>query len=123
MLQLPGVGPVLAARIIGRVGSLDRFPSDNRFASCCGTAPIEISSGDVTRHCLSCAVDRQLNHALHLIALSQVRCHAQHRIYCQRKRATGKGHCEAMRYLQRRLATVICRHLTTDQHAATPAAA
>ncbi|MGH3604096.1 MAG: IS110 family transposase, partial [Pseudonocardiaceae bacterium] len=123
LLQLPGVGPVLAARIIGRVGSLDRFPSANHFASYCGTAPIEVSSGDVTRHRLSRAGDRQLNHALHLIALSQVRCHAPARAYYQRKRAAGKGHREAMRCLKRRLATVIFRHLTADQHAATPTAA
>jgi len=123
LLRLPGVGPILAARIIGRVGSLDRFPSANHFASYCGTAPIEVSSGDVTRHRLSRAGDRQLNHALHLIALSQVRCHAPARDYYQRKRAAGKGHREAMRCLKRRLATVIYRHLTADQRAATPTAA
>jgi transposase len=81
LLQLPGVGPILTARIIGRIGSLDRFPSANHFASYCGTAPIEVSSGDVTRHRLSRAGDRQLNHALHLIALSQIRCHAPARTY------------------------------------------
>ncbi|UJW28757.1 transposase [Saccharothrix sp. AJ9571] len=123
MLQLPGVGPILAAHIIGRVGSLDRFPSASHFTSYCGTAPIEVSSGDVTRHRLSRAGDRQLNHALHLIALSQVRCHAPARAYHQRKRSAGKGHREAMRCLKRRLATVIFRQFTADQRAGTPAAA
>ncbi|QRP42935.1 IS110 family transposase [Amycolatopsis sp. FDAARGOS 1241] len=123
LLQLPGVGPILTARIIGRVGSLDRFPSANHFASYCGTAPIEVSSGDVRRHRLSRCGDRQLNHAVHLIALSQVRCHAPARTYYQRKRADGKGHREAMRCLKRRLASVIYRYLTADQRAATPAAA
>ncbi|WP_103349810.1 IS110 family transposase [Amycolatopsis sp. CA-128772] len=122
LLQLPGVGPILAARIIGRVGSLDRFPSANHFASYCGTAPIEVSSGDVTRHRLSRAGDRQLNHAVHLIALSQVRCHPPARTYYQRRRAAGKGHREAMRCLKRRLAAVIYRHLTADQRGPTPTA-
>jgi transposase len=123
LLRLPGVGPILAARIIGRVGSLDRFPSANHFASYCGTAPIEVSSGDVTRHRLSRAGDRQLNHALHLIALSQVRCYPPARDYYQRKRSAGKGHREAMRCLKRRLANVIYRHLAADQPAQTPAPA
>ncbi|MET9019217.1 IS110 family transposase [Actinopolymorpha sp. NPDC004070] len=115
LLNVPGVGPILAARIIGRVGSLARFPSADHFASYCGTAPIEVSSGDVTRHRLSRAGDRQLNHALHLIALSQIRSHQPARTYYQRKRAAGKGHREALRCLKRRLATVIYRHLAADQ--------
>lgn len=123
LLQLPGVGPVLGARIIGRAGSLARFPSAAHFASYCGTAPIEVSSGDVTRHRLSRAGDRQLNHALHLIALSQIRCHDPARAYYQRKRASGKGHREALRCLKRRLATVVYRHLEADQPPKIPAAA
>jgi transposase len=123
LLHLPGIGPILAARIIGRVGPLARFPSADHFASYCGTAPIEVSSGDVTRHRLSRAGDRQLNHALHLIALSQVRFHAPARAYYQRKRAVGKGHREAMRCLKRRLATVIYRHLAADQPPQTATAA
>lgn len=123
LLQLPGCGPILTARIIGRVGSLARFPNADHFASYCGTAPIEVSSGDVTRHRLSRAGDRQLNHALHLIALSQIRFHDPARAYYQRKRAAGKGHKEAMRCLKRRLATVIYRHLADDQPAQTRAAA
>lgn len=115
LLQLPGCGPILTARIMGRVGSLARFPSADHFASYCGTAPLEVSSGDVTRHRLSRAGDRQLNHALHLIALSQIRFYDPARAYYQRKRAAGKGHREAMRCLKRRLATVIYRHLATDQ--------
>ncbi|WP_083933473.1 IS110 family transposase [Sciscionella marina] len=121
LLQLPGAGPVLTARIIGRAGSLARFPSADHFASYCGTAPIEVSSGDVTRHRLSRAGDRQLNHALHLIALSQIRCHEPARAYYQRKRESGKGHREALRCLKRRLATVIYRHLEADQSDKIPA--
>jgi transposase len=115
LLGLRGVGPVLAARIIGRSGAISRFPTSDHFASYCGTAPLEVSSGDVIRHRLSRAGDRQLNHALHLIALSQVRHGGLGRSYYQRKRAAGKGHREAMRCLKRRLATVIYRALLADQ--------
>lgn len=115
LLELRGVGPVLAARIIGRCGSVTRFETANHFASYCGTAPIEASSGDVIRHRLSRAGDRQLNHALHLIALTQLRHAGEGRAYYDRKRAAGKGHREAMRCLKRRLATVIYRTLVADQ--------
>ena len=118
LLDLHGVGPVLAARIIGRAGAIGRFPTADHFASYCGTAPLEVSSGDVIRHRLSRAGDRRLNHALHLIALSQVRHGGLGRTYYQRKRAAGKGHREAMRCLKRRLATVVYRALLADQRLA-----
>jgi transposase len=78
-------------------------------------APSEVFSGDVIRHRLSRAGDRQLNHALHLIALSHVRHGGLGRASYQRKRAAGKGHREAMRCLKRRLADVIYRALLADQ--------
>ncbi len=115
LVQLPGIGPILAARIIGRCGPVSRFPTADHFASYCGTAPLEVSSGDVVRHRLSRAGDRQLNHALHLIALSQLRHGGEGRTYYERKRANGKGHREAMRCLKRRLATVVYRTLVVDQ--------
>jgi transposase len=65
--EIFGVGPLLAAKIIGRVGTIARFPSKGHFASYTGTAPIEASSGDVVRHRLSRFGDRQLNAALHII--------------------------------------------------------
>jgi transposase len=68
-----GVGPILAAKIIGEVGTIARFPTKAHFASYTGTAPIEASSADVVRHRLSRAGNRQLNHALHLIAICQIR--------------------------------------------------
>lgn len=114
LVELHGVGPILAARIIGRSGPISRFPTADHFASYCGTAPLEVSSGDVVRHRLSRAGDRQLNHALHLIALNQLRHGGQGRAYYDRKRSAGKGHREAMRCLKRRLATVVYRALTVD---------
>uniref|UniRef100_UPI0037BE35BA transposase n=1 Tax=Jatrophihabitans lederbergiae TaxID=3075547 RepID=UPI0037BE35BA len=63
----------MAAKILARTGAVSRFPSAAAFASYCGVAPIEVSSGDVVRHRLSRAGDRQLNYALHVMALSQIR--------------------------------------------------
>jgi transposase len=73
LTEVFGVGPLLAAKIAGRVGSVARFPTKARFASYTGTAPIEASSGDPVRHRLSRSGDRQLNSALHIVAVCQVR--------------------------------------------------
>jgi transposase len=91
-----------------------RFRSAAAFASYTGTAPIEVSPGDVKRHRLSRAGDRQLNHALHMMALSQIRHDTEGRTYYQRKRAAGKSHKEAMRCLKRRLSDVVYRQLLDD---------
>lgn len=123
LVQLHGVGPILAARIIGRCGPVSRFETADQFASYCGTAPLEVSSGDVVRHRLSRAGDRQLNHVLYLIALNQIRHRGEGRAYYERKRAAGKGHRESMRCLKRRLATVIHRTLVADQQLSQLAAA
>ena len=114
LTALFGLGPVLAARILGRVGDINRFPSEAHFASYCGAAPIEASSGDTVRHRLSRAGDRTLNHALHMMAITQVRSHPGGRAYYQRKRAAGKSHNEAMRCLKRRLVSVIYQTMATD---------
>jgi len=68
-----GLGPVLAAKILGHAGDLTRFPDRDHFASYTGTAPVEASSGDVRRHRLNRGGNRQLNTALHLIAVCQIR--------------------------------------------------
>jgi hypothetical protein len=73
LLELFGVGPVLAARFLGEVGDIGRFPSKHHFAAHTGTAPLEASSGQVVRHRLSRAGDRKLNHALDMMAMVQVR--------------------------------------------------
>ncbi len=66
LVELFGVGPVLAAKFLGEVGDLGRFATKARFAAHNGTAPIEASSGQVVRHRLSRAGNRRLNHALYL---------------------------------------------------------
>jgi transposase len=73
LVQLFGVGPVLAATFLGEVGDVRRFPTKHHFAAHTGTAPLEASSGQAIRHRLSRAGDRKLNHALYMMAMVQVR--------------------------------------------------
>ena len=114
LTELLGIGDVMAAKILARTGPITRFPSAAAFASFCGVAPIEVSSGDVVRHRLSRAGDRQLNYALHVMALAQIRYDGPGRSYYQRKRSAGKSHKEAMRCLKRRLADVVYRTMIND---------
>jgi transposase len=114
LTELLGIGDIVAAKILARTGPVSRFPSPAAFASYCGVAPIEVSSGDVVRHRLSRAGDRQLNYALHVMALAQIRYDSPGRGYYQRKRAAGKSHKEAMRCLKRRLSDVVFRTMIND---------
>ena len=90
LMDLPGVGPVVAARILADVGDVARFADRNRFASWTGTAPIEASSGELVRHRLSRAGNRRMNHMIHIAAASQIRLDTPGRAYYQRKLAAGK---------------------------------
>ncbi|WP_180990004.1 transposase [Streptomyces noursei] len=72
-MNTPGVGPVLAARLVGRVGRASRFATAAAFANYTGVAPVEIASADKGRHRLSRSGDRQLNSVLHTIAVTQIR--------------------------------------------------
>jgi transposase len=103
--EVDGVGPVVAARLLGRTGQASRFPSSSVFANYAGVAPVEVASGGRARHRLPRGGDRQLNDALHVVALTQVRMRASAgRSYYDRKIGEGKTHNEAMRALKRRLA-------------------
>jgi transposase len=114
LLQVHGVGTVVAATLLGRIGDIRRFPTAGHFAAYCGVAPLEASSGDVVRHRLSRLGDRQLNAALYIMALSQASSHPLGRAYYQRKQAEGHSKAEALRCLKRRLADVIYRCLRRD---------
>jgi transposase len=114
LTELCGIGTLTAGKILGRVGTITRFRSAAAFATYTGTAPIEVSSGDVVRHRLSRAGDRQLNCCLHVMALTQIRQDTPGRTYYLRKRTEGKSHKEAMRCLKRRLSDVVYRHLIRD---------
>jgi transposase len=86
-----GIGPVVAARLLGRTGQARRFPTASAFASYAGAAPVEVASADRARHRLPRGGDRQLNLALHIVALTQVRMrHSTGRAYYDRKITEGK---------------------------------
>jgi transposase len=114
--RLHGVGPVLAAKLLGDVGDVRRFATKAQFATSNGTAPIEASSGQVVRHRLSRAGNRRLNHALYLIAVVQLRHPTPGRAYYRRKLAEGKSSKEALRCLKRRISDAVSRCLVDDQH-------
>ena len=76
--ELFGVRSVLTAKLLGEVGDVSRFATKAQFASYTGTAPIEASSGEVVRHRLSRAGNRQLNHALHLMLQLMAICQISH---------------------------------------------
>jgi transposase len=114
LTELSGIGTLNAAKILARVGTIERFRSADAFASYTGTAPIAASSGDVTRHRLSRAGDRQLNCCLHTMAITQISRDTPGRAYYRRKRAAGKSHREALRCLKRRLSDVVYRQLLRD---------
>jgi hypothetical protein len=118
LMDLPGVGPVVAARILADVSDVARFADRNRFASWTGTAPLDASSGDQVRHRLSRAGNRKINHMLHIAAATQIRLDTEGRAYYRRKRAAGKTHLEAMRCLKRRISDAVYRQLLADTQAA-----
>jgi transposase len=115
LMDLPGVGPVVAARILADVGDVTRFADRNRFASWTGTAPLDASSGEQNRHRLSRAGNRRMNHVIHIAAVTQLRLDTQGRTYYRRKRAHGKKPMEAMRCLKRRISDAIYRQLVADE--------
>ena len=114
LMDLPGVGPVVAARILADVGDVARFADRNRFASWTGTAPLDASSGEQIRHRLSRAGNRKVNHMLHIAAASQIRLDTEGRAYYRRKLAAGKTRMEAIRCLKRRISDAVYRQLLTD---------
>ena len=119
LMDLPGVGPVVAARILADVGDVARFADRNRFASWTGTAPLDASSGEQIRHRLSRAGNRKMNHMLHIAAATQIRLDTDGRAYYRRKLAAGKTRMEAMRCLKRRISDAVYRQLVADARAAT----
>jgi transposase len=117
-----GIGVILAAKLVGRSGPIERFPSVDHYVAYTGTAPLAASSGETTRHRLSRRGDRQLNRALHMAALTQARMPSSAGYaYMQRRRAEGKSYREALRCLKRHLARVVYRQLVADQRLAAAA--
>lgn len=114
LTEIHGLGPVLAAKIVAHAGDIRRFPSKDHFASYCGTAPIEASSGDLRRHRLSRSGNRQLNTAIHVVAVCQARDPGPGQAHYHRKLAEAKTPAEARRSLKRRLTNVIYKRLLHD---------
>ena len=121
--EIFGVGPVIAAIVIGCVADVSRFASRDHFAAYNGTAPIEVSSGNRKIYRLSRRGNRRLNHAIHMAAITQIRYrHSDGRAYYDRKIAEGKTHKEALRSLKRRISDAIFARLQADARRAAAAA-
>jgi transposase len=112
--DLFGVGPVVAAYLIGHTGDITRFPTARHYARYNGTAPIEASSGATKRHRLNPLGNRQLNHALHMAAVTQDLNDTPGRAYYLRKQTEGHSPKEAMRALKRRISDAVYRQLVAD---------
>jgi transposase len=121
LTEVFGVGPVIAATVIGDVVIAARFPSRDHFAAYNGTAPVEVSSGEKKIYRLSLRGNRRLNHAIHMAAITQIRHkHSDGRAYYERKIAQGKTHKEALRCLKRRISDAIYAQLRADARAGGP---
>jgi transposase len=119
LLAEPGVGPVVAAQLLVSWSHRGRVRDEAAFAALAGVAPLEASSGQRTRHRLNRTGDRNLNRALHTVAITRLRCHDESRAYETRRAAQGKTHRDIRRSLKRALARRLYRRI---QAATRPAA-
>ena len=114
LLALPGCGALSAAKLLGEIGPIERFNTDAQLARHAGVAPLEASSGTHRRHRLDRGGNRQLNCALHRIAITQARIHPPARAYLARKQSEGKSRREALRCLKRQLARTVYTTLKNE---------
>ncbi len=117
LLALPGCGSLTAAKIVGEAAGISRFRSKEAFARHNGSAPVPVWSGNVTRFRLSRGGNRQLNLALHRIAITQMRIDDRGRAYLEHRRAAGDTKTEAIRALRRRISDEVFRRLRADEAA------
>jgi transposase len=103
LLDKPGLGPLTAAKLVGEIAGAERFASDAKLARAAGIAPIPASSGRTQRHRLDRGGNRQINAAIHRIAVTRARCDARTRAYVERKKAEGKTIRDAIRCLKRHI--------------------
>jgi transposase len=120
LLAEPGFGPLTAGKLIGEIAGAKRFTSDAKLARAGGIAPIPVSSGKTNRHRLDRGGNRQINTAIHRVAVTRARCHAETRAYIERKRSEGKTNREAIRCLKRHLTRRVWHLLQTTQHSSEP---
>ena len=104
LLREPGFGPLTAAKLVGEIAGAARFATDAKLARAAGLAPIPVSSGRTDRHRLDRGGNRQINAAIHRVALTRARCHPETIAFIARKKSEGKTHREAVRALKRHLA-------------------
>jgi transposase len=128
LLSLPGCGELTAAKLVGETAGVTRFKSEAAFARHSGVAPVPVWSGNTAgRVRLTRSGNRQLNAALHRIAVTQIRLDGLGQAYDRHRLAAGDSTTEALRCLKRRLARVVFGHLHTDHKSRTqpcqPAAA
>jgi transposase len=114
LLLIAGVGALTAAKIVGETADVRRFKSKDAFARHNGTAPLPVWSANNERHRLSRTGNRQLNAAIHRIAITQVRCHEDAKTYLERRLANRNTKAQALRALKRRLSDVVYRALLVD---------
>lgn len=115
LLAETGIGTLTAATLIGRTAGAERFPTDAHFARLAGAAPVPASSGRTVRHRLDRGGDRQINCALHTIALTRMRLDPATRAYVERRKAEGKTTREILRCLKRSIARMVWKHLRGSQ--------
>jgi len=114
LLTVVGVGALTAAKIVAETADVTRFKSKDAYARHNGTAPLPVWSANRERHRLSRTGNRQLNAAIHRIAITQMRCHPDARAYLERRLAHHNTKTEALRALKRRLSDVVYRALLDD---------
>jgi transposase len=115
LLALPGCGELTAAKLVGEAAGVTRFKSEAAFARHAGVAPVPVGSGNTAgRVRMTRSGNRQLNAALHRIAVTQIRLDGLGQAYYRRRQATGDSNREALRCPKRRLARVVFNHLQTD---------
>jgi transposase len=114
VIDVFGVGAIVACYLIGYSGDVRRFPTAGHYARYNATAPIEASSGPKVRHRLNPNGNRQLNHAIHIAALGQITHDTPGRVYYLRKQSEGKSRKEAMRCLKRRISDAVYQRLRAD---------
>lgn len=113
LLEIPGCGALTAAKIVAEAVQVGRFPTEGHFARYAGTAPIPASSGARHRQRFNRRGNRQLNAAVHRIAVTQIRMHEPARDYVAKKRAEGKTKTEAIRALKRHITRAVFKTLTS----------
>jgi transposase len=124
LTEVFGVGPVIAAIVLGEAEDVSRFADRDHFAAYNGTAPVEVSSGRRKVHRLSRRGNRRVNHAIHMAAITQIRyAHSGGRAYYDKKIAEGKTSKEALRALKRRISDAIYRRLRAGARRAAAASA